>query len=105
MSDFWELIASFGYIYLEDIFIYYHQKKNKVVLMDLISLNIPKTYLQLLEVLVEMGKFPNRSVAIRVGIRDLIKAEFLLDEAVKKKKNEGLIETEIENEFEENFII
>jgi len=51
--------------------------------MRLISVNLPESYLKVLEILVAEGKFPNRSEAIRVGIRDLIKTEYLIEESVK----------------------
>ncbi|TFF89766.1 MAG: ribbon-helix-helix protein, CopG family [Promethearchaeota archaeon] len=67
--------------------------------MKLISVNLPESYLEILEILVAEGKFPNRSEAIRVGIRDLIKTEYLLEETLKKHIPEDLnsgIETELQ---------
>jgi Arc/MetJ-type ribon-helix-helix transcriptional regulator len=52
--------------------------------MKLVSVNIPEKYLKALEVFVAEKKFPNRSEAIRTGIRDLIKREFLRKD---KKQN------------------
>jgi len=69
--------------------------------MKLISVNLPESYLKVLEILVAEGKFPNRSEAIRVGIRDLIKTEFLIEQSVKRNLNPGFIESEIENEIQE----
>jgi len=60
--------------------------------MKLISVNLPESYLEVLEILVSKGKFPNRSEAIRMGIRDLIKTEYLIDERIKTK-----YETKVEN--------
>ncbi len=57
----------------------------------------------MLEVLVTEGKFPNRSEAIRVGIRDLIRTEFLIDEYVNRNTPQDQIESEIE--IQENLII
>ena len=54
------------------------------MIFKLISVNLPEAYIKVLELLVAEGKFPNRSEAIRVGIRDLIKTEYLIDESVKK---------------------
>jgi Arc/MetJ-type ribon-helix-helix transcriptional regulator len=66
----------------------YYQKnyyfKRLVIIIKLISVNLPEAYIKVLELLVAEGKFPNRSEAIRVGIRDLIKTEYLIDESVKK---------------------
>lgn len=50
--------------------------------MVLISFHLPKSMLDELDELVKMGKFPNRSEAIRVAIRDLILRE---KEAEKKR--------------------
>ncbi|TFG02577.1 MAG: ribbon-helix-helix protein, CopG family [Promethearchaeota archaeon] len=69
--------------------------------MKLISVNLPESYLKVLEILVAEGKFPNRSEAIRVGIRDLIKTEYLIEESVKRNLNPGIIESEIVNGIEE----
>ncbi|MHA1821896.1 MAG: ribbon-helix-helix domain-containing protein [Promethearchaeota archaeon] len=43
--------------------------------MKLISLYVPDMYITLIDELVEAGFFPNRSEAIRVAIRDLIRTE------------------------------
>jgi Arc/MetJ-type ribon-helix-helix transcriptional regulator len=64
--------------------------------MKLISVNIPEKYLEILEIYVTEKKFPNRSEAIRVGIRDLIKREFLY-----KKLNKE--ETQDNSQEKENF--
>ena len=73
----------------------------KVFFIKLISVNLPESYLNILEVLVAQGKFPNRSEAIRVSIRDLIKTEYLLEESVERNVSPTLIESEITNEVEE----
>ncbi len=70
-------------------------------MMKLISVNLPESYLKVLEILVAEGKFPNRSEAIRVGIRDLIKTEYLIEESVKRNLNPSIIESEISTEIEE----
>ena len=67
----------------------------------LISVNLPESYLKVLEILVSEEKFPNRSEAIRVAIRDLIKTEFLIEEQVKRNDPRSLMESEISNEVEE----
>lgn len=69
--------------------------------MKLISVNLPESYLKVLETLVAEGKFPNRSEAIRVGIRDLIRTEYLIEESVKRNLNASILESEIENEIQE----
>lgn len=58
--------------------------------MKLISVNLPESYLEILEILVSEGKFPNRSEAIRMGIRDLIKTEYLIEEKIQKKYETSL---------------
>jgi len=73
--------------------------------MKLISVNLPETYLKVLEVLVTENKFPNRSEAIRVAIRDLIKTEYLLEESVTKNISPMMIEKSVENEIQEKLVI
>ncbi|TFG02354.1 MAG: ribbon-helix-helix protein, CopG family [Promethearchaeota archaeon] len=70
--------------------------------MKLISVNLPEAYLKVLEILVSEGKFPNRSEAIRVAIRDLIKTEYLIEETIK---NPSFLETQVKNELQENMLI
>ena len=53
--------------------------------IKLISVNVPESYINVLEILVSEGKFPNRSEAIRVAIRDVIKTEYLIEESLKHK--------------------
>jgi len=72
-----------------------------VINFKLISVNLPESYLKVLEILVSEEKFPNRSEAIRVAIRDLIKTEFLIEEQVKRNGSGTLMESEISNEVEE----
>jgi len=73
--------------------------------IKLISVNLPESYLRVLEILVSQGNFPNRSEAIRVAIRDLIKTEYLIEESVQRNVHPSVIEPKIENELEENLII
>ncbi|MGQ4873169.1 MAG: ribbon-helix-helix domain-containing protein [Promethearchaeia archaeon] len=73
--------------------------------MKLISLNLPESYMKALEMLVLEGKFPNRSEAIRVAVRDLIRTEFLIEESIKKEKISEIIEKDLENEFEPDLLI
>jgi len=72
--------------------------------MKLISVNLPESYLKVLEILVVDGKFPNRSEAIRVAIRDLIKTEFLIEESVNRNIAPIIIEPEVENEIQEDLL-
>lgn len=73
--------------------------------MKLISVNLPETYLKVLEILVAEQKFPNRSEAIRVAIRDLIKTEYLLEESVNRNISTMIIEESVENEIQEKLLI
>lgn len=66
---------------------------------------MPEAYIKVLEILVAEGKFPNRSEAIRVGIRDLIKTEYLIEESVKKNLNSIAVEPQIESEIQEKLIV
>ncbi len=43
--------------------------------MRLVTIHLPEAYLEGLERLVEKRLYPNRSEAIRVAIRDLLKRE------------------------------
>jgi antitoxin ParD1/3/4 len=43
--------------------------------MKLVTLHIPETYVEGLEKLVDSNLYPNRSEAIRIAIRDLLKRE------------------------------
>jgi antitoxin ParD1/3/4 len=43
--------------------------------MKLVTLHVPETYIDGLEKLVESNLYPNRSEAIRIAIRDLLKRE------------------------------
>ena len=67
-----------------------------VIKIKLISVNLPESYLKVLEILVVEGKFPNRSEAIRVGIRDLIRTEYLIEESVRRNMSHSLIHSETE---------
>ena len=70
--------------------------------MKLISVNLPESYLKVLEILVVDGKFPNRSEAIRVAIRDLIKTEYIIEESVNRNIAPSIIESEVDNEIQKN---
>ncbi|TFF98192.1 MAG: transcriptional regulator [Promethearchaeota archaeon] len=67
-----------------------------MIKIKLISVNLPEAYIKVLEILVSEGKFPNRSEAIRVGIRDLIKTEYLIEESINKNLNPIAIESQCE---------
>jgi len=70
-----------------------------VIKIKLISVNLPESYLKVLEILVVEGKFPNRSEAIRVGIRDLIRTEYLIEQSVRNSSPN--FQSEIETEIQE----
>ncbi|MFX1501383.1 MAG: ribbon-helix-helix domain-containing protein [Promethearchaeota archaeon] len=72
--------------------------------MKLISVNLPESYLKVLEILVIDGKFPNRSEAIRVAIRDLIKTEYLIEESVNRDITPNIIKSEVDNEIQNNLL-
>lgn len=61
--------------------------------------------MKVLEVFVTENKFPNRSEAIRVAIRDLIKTEYLLEESVRRDISPLVIEKSVENEIQEKLLI
>jgi Arc/MetJ-type ribon-helix-helix transcriptional regulator len=72
-----------------------------VIIVKLISVNLPESYLKVLEILVSESKFPNRSEAIRVAIRDLIKTEYLIEESIERNISPSVIEPKVENEIQE----
>lgn len=76
-----------------------------IKIMKLISVNLPEAYIKVLELLVAEGKFPNRSEAIRVAIRDLIKTEYLIEESVKTNISSASIEQQIEQDIQEKLLI
>ena len=53
----------------------------------MLSVFIPESYIESLDILVADEIFPNRSEAIRSAIRDLIRNEILLKNAIVKRKN------------------
>ncbi|MHA1473944.1 MAG: ribbon-helix-helix domain-containing protein [Promethearchaeota archaeon] len=57
--------------------------------MRMLSVFIPESYIESLDILVAEEIFPNRSEAIRSGIRDLIRNEMLLKNAIAKRKKEN----------------
>ena len=76
-------------LYYATIYILTHTSFTEVVVMGmkLISVKIPEAYLEGLEYLVKVKKmYPNRSEAIRVAIRDLLKRE------LEKPENTPLID-------------
>lgn len=76
-----------------------------VIIIKLISVNLPESYIKVLEMLVTEAKFPNRSEAIRVAIRDLIKTEFLIEKSVERNVSPSSIESEVETEIQENLML
>lgn len=76
-----------------------------VIQIKLISVNLPESYLKILEILVAEGKFPNRSEAIRCGIRDLIKTEFLIEKSTNKNYNMNMNESGLKTDIQEKMLI
>ncbi|MFX0028243.1 MAG: ribbon-helix-helix domain-containing protein [Candidatus Hermodarchaeota archaeon] len=106
MSDFLGLISTKSLnISRSYIFVLNKTKIIKVIFIKLISVNLPESYLKVLEILVAEGKFPNRSEAIRVSIRDLIKTEYLIEESIERNVRPTIIESEIANKVEEKLFI
>ena len=78
---------------------------NLVIQIKLISVNLPESYLKVLEILVAEGKFPNRSEAIRCGIRDLIKTEFLIEKSTNKSYDLNINESNVQPNLQDKMII
>lgn len=64
----------------------------------MLSVFIPESYIESLDILVAEEIFPNRSEAIRSAIRDLIRNEILLKDAVTKRKNKKQFEKQSNQE-------
>ena len=62
-------------VLLTIIFTYDSEHTQVIIEMKLVTLHIPETYVDGLEKLVESNLYPNRSEAIRIAIRDLLKRE------------------------------
>jgi len=57
--------------------------------MKLITIHVPDKYLDALERMIVKGLFPNRSEAIRVAIRDLIKNDnHLFGQSMEKNEDD-----------------
>ena len=56
--------------------------------MKLLTVYIPESYIETLDLLVGEEIFPNRSEAIRVAIRDLIRNEMILKKETEKRREE-----------------
>jgi len=66
--------------------------------MRMLSVFIPESYIESLDILVADEIFPNRSEAIRSAIRDLIRNEILLKDAIAKRKNKKEFEKQSNQE-------
>ena len=58
--------------------------------MKTISVNIPKTFVEGLEELVKRDLYANRSEAIRVAVRDLLKRELFDAELILNKEEQSV---------------
>jgi len=52
--------------------------------LELVSVHLPRKYIELLNLLVRQGLYPSRSEAIRIAVRDLIHKEILILEKSRK---------------------
>ena len=71
------LLAVYKWVMLKNRMLY-HTPMPRMVSKDkmiLISVHLPKEMLQELDELVKQGRFPSRSEAIRIAVRDLIHRE------------------------------
>ena len=64
----------------------------------MLSVFIPESYIESLDILVADEIFPNRSEAIRSAIRDLIRNEILLKDSIAKRKNKKEFENQSNQE-------
>lgn len=63
--------------------------------MKMLTVFIPEKYLEYLDLMVLDDSFPNRSEAIRIAIRDLIRNEMILKNIIDKKKEKQLLEESV----------
>lgn len=52
--------------------------------MKVITVKVPKAYIDELNKLIEAGLFPSRSEAIRIAIRDLLRKELWIEQDVRR---------------------
>ena len=57
--------------------------------MRLVTLHLPGAYDHALEILIDKGLYPNRSEAIRMAVRDLLKSE-LGNSLLRQKESSAL---------------
>ncbi|OLS14877.1 MAG: CopG family transcriptional regulator [Promethearchaeota archaeon CR_4] len=57
--------------------------------MRLVTLHLPEAYDEALEILIDKGLYPNRSEAIRMAVRDLLKSE-LGNSLLRQKESSAL---------------
>ncbi len=59
--------------------------------MKMLTVYIPESYIETLDLLVDEDLFPNRSEAIRIAIRDLIRNEMMFKNIIsERKKGKGV---------------
>ena len=63
------------YIYYVSSIYMMSMSKSKRRKMILVTVHLPPTYIEGLERLVDMGRYPNKSEAIRVAVRELLARE------------------------------
>jgi antitoxin ParD1/3/4 len=76
-------------------------KKRSDKKMKMLTVFIPEKYLEYLDLMVLEDCFPNRSEAIRIAIRDLIRNEKILKNIIDKKKEKQFVEESIPEGIEE----
>lgn len=54
--------------------------------MKMLTVYLPETYIETLDLLVNEDLFPNRSEAIRTAVRDLIRNEIQFKNLIKNRK-------------------
>ena len=55
----------------------------------MLSVFIPESYIESLDILVADELFPNRSEAIRTAIRDLVRNELILKNTITQRKKDN----------------
>jgi len=60
--------------------------------MKIITINLPEKYLDAIQVLNDMGKYPSRSKAIRIALKNFLEDELEMYQNLSEEKFKRLVE-------------
>ena len=67
--------------------------------LKICTINVPDSYLECMDVLVEMGFYPSRSEAVRIALKQFIGREATLFDSLDPDFFESLKQEQIENYY------